>query len=100
MGKLFKLVLSLREASSLLLIAFIAFIIIYGYHNTSFASSDAGWQGEMFPAVNSSNITTDIKSFTVDVQLQPAGARNTQLNCNLSWSQVDSFGGEWKQTIK
>ncbi|WP_200817672.1 pullulanase-type alpha-1,6-glucosidase [Calothrix rhizosoleniae] len=82
-----------------MLIAFIAFIIIYGYHNTSFASSDAGWQGEMFPAVNSSNITTDIKSFTVDVQLQPAGARNTQLNCNLSWSQVDSFGGEWKQTI-
>nr|MDJ0801040.1 pullulanase-type alpha-1,6-glucosidase [Calothrix sp. MO_167.B12] len=75
-----------------------AFTIIYGYQNTSLAASDGGWQGEIFPGVNSSSMTTDIKSFTVDVQLEQAGIKDNQLKCNLYWSRVDSFGSEWKQT--
>ena len=90
MGNLLKLVLT---------IAFIALAIIYTHQHTSFAVSDGNWQGKMFPNVNSSNITTDIKSFTVDVQLQQVGIKDSKFKCNLHWSQVDSFGGKWKKTI-
>jgi len=99
MVNLLKSVLALPKASTLWIITFLTLLVIYGYQNTSFALSNDGWTGEMFPGVNSSSITTDVKSFIVDVQLQqPDNIQDNQV-CNLHWSQVDSFGGEWKQTI-
>ena len=76
MGNLFKLVL---------LIATIASTIIYTHHQTSLATSSSNVTGEMFPAANSSNITTDIKPFTVDVQLNQEDIKDNQLKCNLYW---------------
>lgn len=61
-----------------------------------------GWVGNLVPASGAQPVIVSGQPFTVTVEAYKAGVTDVipgdsfELECHLSWSQVDAFGGAWQ----